>query len=419
MKIPIQKGVDKLLFASRLLSVFIGVHLWLLLLFASGYVEAIERDALATRREYNDVSTAIDSLVRMMQVADAEVLKKLPKARVERVLPEGMTAVMIFWADDEARVWLNDFPVGETRLTPVEVTVPDLYFQGQNRLRVRCWDTDQVESGFLGGLYLKDGAGRLYPIVVSNGTWETAGGRATEITYAHPMPDIPNAQPIWGMRLFGFVDMAITFDRGAIDRALAESAPTISRSARQQAMDYHTFAQQIAILQARREKLRADLVRRGDFSVPLYNRERPLSASLTLGKAAPLTEEVSAPVAKNVRSWSEKLPTVQRQLIYPDHRALKGEGAVTATTGEVVPTAGDRGSREQAYRPPEERGGMKSETQDEGGNAQVQSQGMRRGGGGGQLSQAMRLGLLLPTLIVGVYVLYVAIRWQSLMGEQD
>ena len=417
MKIPIQKGVDKLLFASRLLSVFIGVHLWLLLLFASGYVEAIESDALAIRREYNDVSAAVDSLVRMMQVSDAEVLKKLPEARPERVLPEGMTAVMIFWADDEARVWLNDFPVGETRLTPVEVTVPDLYFQGQNRLRVRCWDTDRVESGFLGGLYLKDGAGRLYPIVVSNGAWETARGRATEITYAHPMPDIPGAQPIWGMRMFGFVDMAITFDRGAIDRALAETASARAMTARQQAMDYHTFAQKIAVLQARREKLRADLARGGNLSVPLYNRERARSASLSLGKAGPLIEEVSAPVAKNVRSWSEKLPAVQQQLIYPDRRALKGEGAVTATTEDVVPTASDRGSREQAYRPPEERGGIKSETKDEGVDAQVQPQGMRRGGGGGLSSQATRLGLLLPTLIVGIYVLYVAIRWQSLMGE--
>ena len=326
---------------------------------------------------------------------------------------------MIFWADDEARVWLNDFPVGETRLTPVEVTVPDLYFQGQNRLRVRCWDTDRVESGFLGGLYLQDGAGRLYPIVVSNGTWETTGGRATEITYAHPMPDIPGAQPIWDVRMFGVVDMAITFDRAAIDRALAKSAPAISRSARQQAMDYHTFAQRVAILQARREKLRANLARQGGLSVPGYNQERVRSASLTLGKAAPLTEKVSAPVAKNVRSWSEKLPAVQQQLIYPDRRALKGEGAVTAATGDVVPTASDRGSREQAYRPPEERGGMKSETEDEGVNAQVQPQGMRRGGGGGQSSQATRLGLLLPTLIVGIYVLYVAIRWQSLMGESD
>ena len=389
----------------------------ILLLFASGYVAAMERDVSAIRREYNDVSAAVDSLVRMMQAADAEVLKKLPEARPERVLPEGMTAVMIFWADDEARVWLNDFPVGETRLTPVEVTVPDLYFQGQNRLRVRCWDTDRVESGFLGGLYLKDGAGRLYPIVVSNGAWETAGGRATEITYAHPMPDIPGAQPIWDRRVFGVVDMAVTFDRGAIDRALAESAR--SMTARQQAMDYHTFAQQLAVLQARREKLSADLAREGDLSVPLYNRERARSASLSLGKAAPLTEKVSAQVAENVRSWSEKLPAVQQQLIYPDRRALKGEGAVTATTGDAVPTASDRGSREQAYRPPDERGGMKRETKDEGVNAQVQPQGMRRGGGGGQSSQATRLGLLLPTLIVGIYVLYVAIRWQSLMGERD
>ncbi len=390
----------------------------ILLLFASGYVEAMERDVTVIRREYNDVSAAVDSLVRMMQVADAEVLKKLPEARPERVLPEGMTAVMIFWADDEARVWLNDFPVGETRLTPVEVTVPDLYFQGQNRLRVRCWDTDRVESGFLGGLYLKDGAGRLYPIVVSNGAWETAGGRATEIIYAHPMPDIPGAQPIWGMRMFGFVDMAVTFDRGAIDRALAETTPARPMAAQQQAMDYHTFAQQLAILQARREKLRADLARQGNLSVPRYDAERARSASLTLGKAAPLIEEVSAQVAKNVRSWSEKLPAVQQQLIYPDRRALKGEGAVTASTGDAVPIASDRGSREQAYRPPEERGGMKSETKDEGGDAQVQPQGMRRGGGGGQ-SQATRLGLLLPTLIVGIYVLYVSIRWQSLMGESD
>ena len=87
----------------------------------------------------------------------------------------------------------------------------------------------------------------------------------------------------------------------------------------------------------------------------------------------------------------------------------------------MAPTASDRGSREQAYRPPEERGGMKNKTkeQEKEVNTQVQPQGMRRGGGGGQSSQATRLGLLLPTLIVGIYVLYVTIRWQSLMGERD
>ena len=395
------------------------INIVILLLLVSGWVDAGERDAL--RREYNDVSAAIDSLVRIMQIRDTELLKKqkLPEARAERIVPEGMTAVMIFWADDEARVWLNDFPVGETRLTPVEVTIPDLYFQGQNRLRVRCWDTDQVESGFMGGLYLKDRAGKLYPIVVSNGAWESAGGQATEITYAHPTPDIPGAQPIWGMRMFGIVELSVTFDRGAVERALAQIPPATSMVVRQEMMDYHTFAQKIAILQARREKLETDLARQGDLNVPIYSRERTRSASLSLGKAAPLTEDMSAPVGEKVRSWSENLPTEQRQLIYPDPRALKGERAVNAATGDVVPTASDRGSREQAYRPPEERGGKKNKIKDKEANAQASPQAMGRGGGGGQSNQATRLGLLLPTLILGLYVLYVAIRWQSLMGESD
>jgi len=106
-------------------------------------------------------------------------------------------------------------------------------------------------------------------------------------------------------------------------------------------------------------------------------------------------------------------------VIYTNRRWLKGESAVTTNTGVAVPNPRYRGNGIQAYRPPEERGGMKSETKDEGVDAQVQPQGMRRGGGGGQSSQATRLGLLLPTLIVGIYVLYVAIRWQSLMGEND
>ena len=63
------------------------INLVILLLLMSGYAEAIERDIVALRREYNDVSAAVDSLVRMMQVADAEVLKKLPEVRPKRVLP--------------------------------------------------------------------------------------------------------------------------------------------------------------------------------------------------------------------------------------------------------------------------------------------------------------------------------------------
>ena len=403
-----------------------------LLVGLNGVLHAADQEMLAQRREYNDVSAAVDSLVRMMQIVDAEALKgpKLPDGRDERIVPEGMTAVMIFWADDEAQIWLNDFPVGETRLTPVEVTVPDLYFKGQNRLRARCWDTDWVESGFLCGLYLKDGAGGLHPIVVSNGKWETTGGFATEITYAHPAPDIPGAETIWGERVFGVVELAITFDQDAIESALEQTAdaPATPMTTKKQAMDYHVFARQMALLQARRENLQTILGRGSDLNVPTYDQKRGRSASLSLGKAGPLTEDISAPVAEKVRSWSQKLSESQQQLIYPDPRALKGEIAANLTDGGAVSIGGDRGSREQAYTPPEERGGMplgKTESSEKSkgvkGQSNLEGQGQDgtvAGGGGGFVSQVTRLGLLLPTFILGMYVLYVISNWRTITGER-
>ena len=397
----------------------------ILSLFVVGYVDAVERDVLEQRQEYNDVSAAVDSLVRMMQVVDTEALKgpKLPEGRDERIVPEGMSAVMIFWADDEAQIWLNDFPVGETRLTPVEVAIPDLYFRGQNTLRARCWDTDFVESGFLCGLYLKDGVGGLQPVVVSNGQWKTVEGYAMEITYAHPSPDIPGAEPIWGPRVFGVVELSVTFDQEAIECAIHITVHTPAKpmTARRQARDYHTFAQQMAVLQARREKLKGDLGVGSHLNVPVYEGKRGRSASLTLGKAGPLAEDVSAPVAEKIRSWSQALPESQQQLIYPDRRALKGEAAANLADGGAVSTSGDGGSREQAYKPPEERGGMPQGTSSQKGQgAKGRSNTVGRGvdGGGGMLSHVTRLGLLLPTIIMGLYILYVVTHWQSLTGER-
>lgn len=379
------------------------------LLLVGGDADA---DLLALRREYNDASAAIDSLVSLMRASDAEVLDKLPEARPNRVLPEGMTAVVIFWADDEARVWLNGFPVGETRLTPVEVSIPDLYFRGQNRLRVRCWDTDWVESCFLGGLYLKDAAGALYPIIVSNEAWDADGGRASEIVYAHPLPDIPVAEPIWGDRAFGIVNLRVSFDTGAIDRALAQSVGTTT--ARQREMDYHTYARQIATLQARRENIAATMARQRDLDIPLYNRERARSAALTLGKIAPLAEDISASEAEKMRTWSENLPEEQRHLIYPTPHALKGEQAATSADGK--PVLDEHGARQRAYRPPEDRTGSgRREGNRDGRGADVQP----RGGRDGARGRAARLGLSLPTLALGLYVLYALTRWQSLTGERN
>lgn len=387
----------------RITNAFFWVFMGLLLLCTSTPATA---DTRALRRAYNDASAAIDSLVSLMRVSDADVLDKLPEARPDRVLPEGMTAVMIFWADDEARVWLNDFPVGETRLTPIEVSIPDLYFYEQNRVRVRCWDTDWVESCFLGGLYLKDAAGALYPIAVSNEAWEADGGQASEIVYAHPLPDIPAAEPIWGDHAFGIVNLSTTFDLGAID--LAQSVGTTT--ARQREMDYHKYAQQIATLQARRETIEATMARQRDLAIPLYNRERARSAALTLGKIAPLTEDISAPEAQKMRTWSENLPAEQRHLIYPTPRALKGERAANLSDGK--PVLDTPGTRQQAYRPPEDRGeaGKRdSKRKDRGAN--VQPRGERMGASG----RATRLGLLLPTFLLGLS-LYAITRCQLFTG---
>lgn len=387
----------------RITNAFCWVLMGLLLLCTHPPANA---DTRALRRAYNDVSAAIDSLVSLMRVSDADVLDKLPEARPDRVLPEGMTAVMIFWADDEARVWLNDFPVGETRLTPVEVSIPDLYFHEQNRVRVRCWDTDWVESCFLGGLYLKDAAGALYPIAVSNEAWEADGGQASEIVYAHPLPDIPAAEPIWGDHPFGIVNLSTTFDLRAIN--LAQSVGTTT--ARQREMDYHNYAQQIATLQARRETIEATLARQRDLDIPLYNRERARSAALTLGKIAPLTEDISAPEAQKMRTWSENLPAEQRHLIYPTPRALKGERAANLSDGK--PFLDTPGTRQQAYRPPEDRGeagNRDSKPKDHG--ATAQPRGERMGASG----RATRLGLLLPTFLLGLS-LYVITRCHLFSG---
>ena len=392
----------------RITKAFFCVLMGSLLFGASARANA---DLLALRREYNDASAAIDSLVSRMRVSDAEVLNKLPEVRPNRILPEGITAVMIFWADDEARVWLNDFPVGKTRLTPLEVSIPDLYFRGQNHLRVRCWDTDWVESCFLGGLYLKDRAGGLYPVIVSNGEWEADGGRASEIVYAHPLPDIPAAEPIWGDHTFGIVNLRVSFDAGALDRALARSVG--STTAQRREMDYHNYARQIATLQARRENIEATMARQRDLDIPLYDRERARSAALTLGKIAPLAEDISASEAKKMRTWSENLPAERRRLIYPTPRALKGERAATLADGGTILDA--RGNRENAYRPPEEHGDRargKGDGKDRGADVKMEK------GRDSARGRATRLGLLLPTLALGLYVLYAMARWQAITGER-
>ena len=389
--------------------------------------------ALALRQEYNAVSAQIDSLVRAMGEMDAEALdaKQLPKGKAGGLLPEGLEVVLIFWADDEARVWINGYPAGETRLSPVEITVPQLYLRERNRIRARCWDTDWVESGFLCGLYVKDRAGNLHPVVVSDESWRTGEAPAQEIAYAHPVPDIPGAQVIWGERIFGAIQLEGGFDRQAILQAAskAPSGPGSRPDVRESRMDYHAFVQSLALLQERRDALKRTLQERGGPApdLPVYAVPGRRSLSLTLGKAGPLQEAVSAPLAEQVQAWAQELPEEQKQLIYPERRKLKGEDAANPASQEAAPSAGNGGDRQLAYRPPDERktarpgeeragkpGGGRPGTGTEGeGGAGAPGAAGRRGGG-----RASRLGLLLPTLILGIYTGYAVSRWRDLTGGE-
>lgn len=392
-------------------------------------VDAADERLFALRREYNLVSAGIDSLVRAMQQVDEEVLQKptLPEGRSERIVPDGMSLVMIFWADDEARVWLNDFVVGETRLTPVEVTVPDLYLRGQNRIRARCWDTDWVESGFLCGLYLRDANGTLYPIVVSGEGWTSAGDEALVITYAHPSPDIPGAEPIWGTRVFGVVEVEVTFDQSAVRKAISnaidQQAPTQSQK---RDMDYHDFVKQLSVLQARRESLIQEMqtYNTSVMSIPGVKGNGSRSVGLTLGKAGPLKEAVSEPISKKVRAWSQELPAQQQTLIYPDKRLLKGEVAANTADGGLAPTSGEAGDRQQNYKPPEERGvskeqGKSDAQKGQSGQSNMEGEGGQGTvGGGGFFGHHARWGLFIPTVILFVYVVYVLLNWDSITGRE-
>jgi hypothetical protein len=145
--------------------------------------------ALALRREYNGVASRIDTLVRLYS---AQRFKRLadPSVTPGVALVGDQRIVLLIWADDEARVFLNGAPVGQTRLTPTRIEIPKIYLQADNELVAQCRDTDRVESGFMAGLYVEDDTG-LRPIrTTADGQgWEVATGEQTgsaaqEIFYA-------------------------------------------------------------------------------------------------------------------------------------------------------------------------------------------------------------------------------------------
>jgi hypothetical protein len=381
-------------------------------------------ETLVVRREYNAVSARIDSLVRAMEARDVGALEtaKLPDGRESIALPEDSEVVAIFWGDDEAKVWINDHFVGETRLTPVEVIVPALYLKSNNVIRARGWDTDYVESGFLFGLYLRRNE-VLHPIVVSDESWYGVNGPVETITYAHSLPDIPKAEVIWSDRTFGAIEMTVQFDAGKIRRSAQDGGESQFAGGESREMTLHAFVAELAALETDRERLRAELKRRASkLSVPGYTGSQSLT-SLTLGKAGPLMEHTTQPVSEQVKRWTEQLPAEQQALVIPSRRGLRGEGQATVAGGQVTGAGGDE-DRRAAYVAPSDRRNEQPGTEDgragasgKGGGGSEDEMGTGSIGGGGFVGRASRLGLLIPTLLLATYAVYATREWRRLSQQ--
>ena len=329
----------------------VGIALILLGAFSGAAAD----QALRLRQQYNQVAAGIDSLV---QRYGAESLGRVAREKAPKGgIPKGMSLVLIFWADDEAEVFLNGFPVGHTRLTPVRIEIPEHFLRPNNRLEAHCWDTERVESGFMAGLYLEDFDKQLRPIVLTQPEgWRSGDGPANAIYYSHALPEIPGAQVIWGQRLLGEVWLESQFPLSAIQRAAYRSGRPLA-AASDEVMEAQEVVGRLAKLQKRLEGLDLQLGKyQNPVLGPTYQKGRSGGLSFTLGKAPGPTVAADFKVASTLLQWAERLPAQEQRLVFRDPRPLKGTGSATASGPRSGQGKNAREDRRYDYRPPEERG---------------------------------------------------------------
>lgn len=373
---------------------------------------ALADDVVALRQQYNQVSASIDTLVRLY---GGDKLRELAKRKADsRLLPANSKLVLMFWADDEAKLFLNGHPIGETRLTPIRVEIPVVYLRESNVLRAHCWDTDRVESGFMAGLYLQDGRGRLRKVLATgDGRWWVDGQRAEPRFYNHSLPDIPGAEVIWGTTLFGEVELETQFDaaqlaRAARRRPLRGAAGNVAH----QPMETHMVVSRLVHLQKQRDELEQKIhARRSSTQDVLYQGFVRGRLAFSLGKASKLAEVESIDAAKKLLAWTEALPAVQRELVFPKEQALKG-------TSHIVPqragagTARGEADRRRDYEPPAARGSAKGEGRATGSGRQQSS------------ARSVRLGRSAPWELWGIatgllfYLGMVSRQWWKLFSAK-
>ena len=364
---------------------------------------------LLVRQEYNQTAAAIDTIVGLFGRQQLERLADADRISVE--LPEGVKPVLLFWADDEAELFLNGNPISRSRLTPTRVEIPAFHLEAQNELLAHVWDTDRVESGFMCGLYLEDELGLLTPILTSGERgWEPRQGMgAAEIFYAHPQPDIPAARVIWGDRLFGEVWLRARFTGESVRRALsrAPSARSLQPDQKWQrdSMEFDNALSRLVLLQEKRAELgrmleensgpRELFVRFSGPSASVSSEVMPLA--FTLGRAGPLSYEAEVRTSPQLQLWARSLPPRSREVIFRQARELKGWSEATAAV-EFGFDGGGEENRQADYQPPPERG-----------PAPVGRRARRGGGGEEEDSDRFVLrGPVTPWLLLSVLCLYVS-----------
>ncbi len=315
-------------------------------------------DLVALRREYNQAAASVDTLVRLY--GEERLGELAEQAANEGILPVGSKLVLIFWADDEAELYLNDNRIGDTRLTPTRIEIPEIYLRESNTLRAHCWDTDRVESGFMAGLYLQDASTRLRQVLVTDEkSWWVKGALAEQRYYVNAHPDIPGAEVIWGAGLFGEIVLQTSFDAARLRQA-SQGQPLQARapSARREPMETHLVVSRLVQLQEQRVDLARQLeARRSSVQDVRYQGFIKGRLAFTLGKAGALAEASSVPTAEKLLAWAEALPAQDRDLVFRERRELKGVGHAT----EARDNAGgqkeknEKGDRRVDYVAPDER----------------------------------------------------------------
>lgn len=324
---------------------------------------------MALRREYNDVTAAIDTLIH---VYGADRIARLTDPdRPLLALPADHRLVLLIWGDDEARVYLNGAPVGETRLTPTRIEIPSMYIQQSNELSIHAWDTDRVEAAAMLGFYVEDPLSVLHPVVTTleEYDWLTEDGQpGLEIFYAHTVPDLPGAQPMWGPKLFGEVWLSVDFDAAQV--MAAARAPGLAMPAtvtRDHEMDFHRNVGRLLGLNERRQVLRQELEQLATHPDPhlrVRRKQRVSPLTYTLGDASPLVEMAEMEKAlEPLEPWRQRLPSEQQNLILREARVLKGPQAATPVEPmESVKAAAERAKRAADYVPPAEQNGVRLST---------------------------------------------------------